>query len=86
MAEWGRTIQDIPAFIQQSVQLGVYSSAQLMRFMTLDVRPNMTRAASRLLPASVRPVPRLHRCLLRARRLCWALSQRLHACRPAAGG
>ena len=54
MAEWGRTISDIPAFIQQSVQLGVYSSAQLMRFMTLDVRPNMTRAASRMLPASVR--------------------------------
>ena len=53
MSEWGRTIQDIPAFIQMSVEMGVYSSAQLMRFMTLDVRPNMTRSATRLLPQAV---------------------------------
>ena len=53
LAEWGRTIADIPLFIQQSVQLGAYSSAQLMRFMTMDVRPNVTRSATRMLTPSV---------------------------------
>ena len=57
LAEWGRTIADIPLFIQQSVQLGAYSSAQLMRFMTMDVRPNVTRSATRMLNPSVCTLP-----------------------------
>lgn len=53
LQEWFRTIGDLPAIIRQSVQLGLFSSAQLVRFLSMDVRPNVTRAVTRTLPPSV---------------------------------
>lgn len=53
LQEWGRTIQDIPLIIRQSAEMGLFSSAQLVRFMSMDVRPNMTRAATRALSPQV---------------------------------
>jgi hypothetical protein len=50
LAEWFRTVADLPAIIRQSVQLGLFSSAQLVRFLCMDVRPNMTRSVTRVLP------------------------------------
>lgn len=54
-AEWMRTIQDLPAILRQAVTMGLFSSAQLVRFFSMDVRPNVTRAVSRALPPTVRP-------------------------------
>lgn len=53
LAEWFRTFTDLPAIIRQSVQLGLFSSAQLVRFLSMDVRPNITRRVTRTLPPKV---------------------------------
>ena len=53
LQEWGRTFTDIPLIIRQSAELGLFSSAQLVRFMSMDVRPNITRAATRVLSPQV---------------------------------
>ncbi|KAL0019123.1 hypothetical protein WJX79_002154 [Trebouxia sp. C0005] len=41
------------AIIRQSVQMGLFSSAQLVRFLSMDVRPNVTRAVTRTMPPAV---------------------------------
>ena len=62
LAEWMRTVSSLPLILRQAVEMGLFSSAQLVRFCAMDNRPNVTRAVSRLLPATVRalmPCPRL---------------------------
>lgn len=53
LQEWFRTVADLPAIIRQSVQMGLFSSAQLVRFLSMDVRPNVTRAVTRTMPPAV---------------------------------
>jgi hypothetical protein len=53
LSEWMKTIQELPAILRQAVTMGLFSSAQLVRFFSMDVRPNVTRAISRSLPPSV---------------------------------
>ena len=53
LQEWFRSIVDLPAIIRQSVAMGLFSSAQLVRFLSMDVRPNVTRAVTRTMPPSV---------------------------------
>lgn len=73
LQEWFRTVADLPAIIRQSVQLGLFSSAQLVRFLSMDVRPNITRSVTRVLPPVVRSFLSLlqslygKRCLQRRR-------------------
>ena len=52
-AEWMRTLADLPLIIRRSVEMGLYSSAQLVRFFSMDVRPSLIRSASRALPPAV---------------------------------
>lgn len=52
LAEWFRTVADLPLIIRRAVEMGLFSSAQLVRFCSMDVRPNVTRAVSRSLPPS----------------------------------
>jgi hypothetical protein len=54
LQEWYRTIAELPLFIRRAVEMGLFSSAQLVRFLSIDVRPNMTRAVTRALPSEVR--------------------------------
>lgn len=54
LQEWFRTVADLPAIIRQSVAMGLFSSAQLVRFLSMDVRPNVTRAVTRTMPPAVR--------------------------------
>jgi hypothetical protein len=54
LQEWYKTVADLPLFIRRSVEMGLYSSAQLVRFLSMDVRPNVTRTVSRALPSEVR--------------------------------
>jgi hypothetical protein len=52
LTEWGRTMGDLPAIIRQQVAMGLFSSAQLGRFLAVDARPSTVRALTRLVPAS----------------------------------
>ncbi len=53
-AEWMRTVADLPLIIRRAVEMGLFSSAQLVRFFSLDMRPSVARAVSRGLPPTVR--------------------------------
>lgn len=48
LSEWFRTVTDLPLVLRQAVQMGLFSSAQLVRFLSMDVRPNVARAVSRV--------------------------------------
>jgi len=50
LAEWYRVLADLPLAIRQAVEMGLFSSAQLTRFLSMDVRPSAARAATRALP------------------------------------
>lgn len=52
-AEWMRTVAELPLILRRAVEMGLFSSAQLVRFFSMDVRPNVTRALSRSLPPAV---------------------------------
>lgn len=43
----------MPAMLRRAVDMGLFSSAQLVRFLSMDVRPNTTRAVQRSLPMSL---------------------------------
>lgn len=49
-AEWMRTVAELPLILRRAVEMGLFSSAQLVRFFSMDVRPNVTRTLSRALP------------------------------------
>lgn len=49
-AEWMKTIADMPLILRRAVEMGLFSSAQLVRFFSMDVRPNIVRSISRSLP------------------------------------
>ncbi|KAI8470469.1 MAG: hypothetical protein J3K34DRAFT_368498 [Monoraphidium minutum] len=53
LQEWMKTVADLPLFIRRSVEMGLFSSAQLVRFLAMDVRPGVTRAVSRSLPTNM---------------------------------
>lgn len=44
---------DMPLILRQAAQMGLFSSAALVRFLSMDVRPNVTRFITRSLPPSV---------------------------------
>ena len=52
-AEWMRTVADLPLILRRAVEMGLFSSAQLVRFFSMDVRPGITRSLTRSLPPSV---------------------------------
>ena len=53
LAEWMKTIAELPLIVKRAVEMGLISSAQLVRFFSMDVRPNITRMVSRTLPPQV---------------------------------
>ena len=50
LSEWFKTIASLPAGLRMAVEMGVVSSAQLVRFMSVDVRPSVVRVVSRSTP------------------------------------
>lgn len=52
LQEWFRTMADLPIMLRQAAQFGLLSSAQLVRFFSMDVRPNLTRFVTRSMPVS----------------------------------
>jgi hypothetical protein len=53
LQEWYKTMADMPAILRQAAQMGLFSSAALVRFLAMDVRPNVTRFVTRSLPPAV---------------------------------
>ena len=53
LQEWFRTLESLPVILRGSVEMGLFSSAQLVRFLSMDVRPNVARAVTRSLPPQV---------------------------------
>lgn len=53
LQEWYKTMGDLPGILRQAAEMGMFSSAALVRFMSMDVRPNVTRMVTRSLPPSV---------------------------------
>lgn len=50
LQEWYKTMADLPLILRQAAQMGLFSSAALVRFMSMDVRPSVTRFVTRTLP------------------------------------
>lgn len=54
LQEWFKTMNDMPAILRQAAEMGLFSSAALVRFLSMDMRPNVTRFVTRSLPPAVR--------------------------------
>ena len=50
LSEWFKTIASLPAGLRMAVEMYAASSAQLVRFMSVDVRPSVVRVVSRSTP------------------------------------
>lgn len=48
--EWQKTIMDLPAGLRQAYEMGLLSSAQMVRFLVINARPTTARMISRSLP------------------------------------
>jgi len=53
LQEWFKTLADLPSGIRMAVEMGLVSSWQIARFMSVDCRPTLVRAVSRSFPSSV---------------------------------
>ncbi|XP_059455268.1 protein RETICULATA-RELATED 1, chloroplastic-like [Corylus avellana] len=51
--EWQRTMMDLPAGFRQAYEMGLVSSAQMVRFLAINARPTNTRFISRALPEGI---------------------------------
>eukprot|EP00475_Leptophrys_vorax_P025518 TRINITY_DN3575_c0_g1_i1.p1 TRINITY_DN3575_c0_g1~~TRINITY_DN3575_c0_g1_i1.p1 ORF type:complete len:390 (-),score=14.53 TRINITY_DN3575_c0_g1_i1:167-1336(-) len=51
--KWFRTLADLPAGIRRAVEMGLVSSSQIARFMSLDARPTIARIVARTTPPEV---------------------------------
>ncbi|KAL0412732.1 UNVERIFIED_CONTAM: hypothetical protein Sradi_1474900 [Sesamum radiatum] len=48
--EWQKTMMDLPAGFRQAYEMGLVSSAQMVRFLAINARPTLERFISRCLP------------------------------------
>lgn len=48
--EWQKTMIDLPAGIRQACEMGLVSTAQMVKYLAINARPTATRAISRTLP------------------------------------
>ncbi|GFQ04684.1 hypothetical protein PHJA_002612400 [Phtheirospermum japonicum] len=48
--EWQKTMMDLPAGFRQAYEMGLVSSAQMVRFLAINARPTTARFISRSLP------------------------------------
>ncbi|KAF5201402.1 Reticulata-related 6 protein [Thalictrum thalictroides] len=51
--EWHKTMMDLPAGLRQAYEMGLVSSAQMVRFLAINARPTTARFISRSLPQGV---------------------------------
>ncbi|KAF7803642.1 protein RETICULATA-RELATED 1, chloroplastic-like [Senna tora] len=48
--EWQKTMMDLPSGLRQAYEMGLISSAQMVKFLAINARPTTSRYFSRLLP------------------------------------
>ncbi|RVW79808.1 LINE-1 retrotransposable element ORF2 protein [Vitis vinifera] len=48
--EWQKTMMDLPAGLRQAYEMGLVSSAQMVKFLAINARPTTARFISRTLP------------------------------------
>ncbi|KAL7003492.1 hypothetical protein U1Q18_004646 [Sarracenia purpurea var. burkii] len=48
--EWQRTMMDLPSGLRQAYEMGLISSAQMVKFLAINARPTTSRFISRMLP------------------------------------
>eukprot|EP01018_Ginkgo_biloba_P038815 Gb_39150 [translate_table: standard] len=53
LQEWYRTMSDLPAGLLQAFEMGLISSAQMVRYLSMNARPTVARFISRALPSSL---------------------------------
>ncbi|KAJ3701685.1 hypothetical protein LUZ61_005390 [Rhynchospora tenuis] len=53
LQEWGKTFMNLPAGLRQAYEMGLVSSAEIVKFFTVNARPTTSRFISRLLPESI---------------------------------
>lgn len=51
--EWQKTMMDLPAGFRQAYEMGLVSSAQLVKFLAINARPTTTRFISRAIPEGI---------------------------------
>ncbi|PIA47328.1 hypothetical protein AQUCO_01400177v1 [Aquilegia coerulea] len=51
--EWHKTMMDLPAGLRQAYEMGLVSSAQMVRFLAINARPTTARFISRSLPQGI---------------------------------
>ncbi|KAJ0080543.1 hypothetical protein Patl1_23636 [Pistacia atlantica] len=51
--EWQKTMMDLPTGFRQAYEMGLVSSAQLIKFLAINARPTSTRFISRALPEGI---------------------------------
>uniref|UniRef100_A0A5B6ZD49 Uncharacterized protein n=1 Tax=Davidia involucrata TaxID=16924 RepID=A0A5B6ZD49_DAVIN len=51
--EWQKTMMDLPAGLRQAYEMGLVSSAQMVKFLAINARPTTTRFISRALPEGI---------------------------------
>ncbi|CAL9079353.1 hypothetical protein MUK42_27194 [Musa troglodytarum] len=50
LQEWYKSMINLPAGLRQAYEMGLVSSAQMVRFLAMNARPTVSRAISRTLP------------------------------------
>ncbi|XP_077220082.1 plant/protein, putative (DUF3411) [Tasmannia lanceolata] len=53
LQEWYKTMMDLPAGLRQAYEMGLVSSAQMVRFLSINARPTTARFISRALPQAI---------------------------------
>lgn len=53
LQEWFKTMRDLPTGVRMAVEMGLISSLQIARLLTVESRPNLVRAVSRATPPVV---------------------------------
>eukprot|EP00262_Sarcandra_glabra_P006398 TRINITY_DN1865_c2_g1_i4.p1 TRINITY_DN1865_c2_g1~~TRINITY_DN1865_c2_g1_i4.p1 ORF type:complete len:525 (-),score=91.26 TRINITY_DN1865_c2_g1_i4:170-1744(-) len=53
LQEWHKTMMNLPAGLRQAYEMGLVSSAQMVRFLAIYARPTTARSISRALPQAV---------------------------------
>ena len=53
LAEWYRSLADLPAGLRMAVEMSFISTTQLVRFLSMECRPTIARAVSRSCPTDV---------------------------------
>ncbi|TYJ44531.1 hypothetical protein E1A91_A03G232000v1 [Gossypium mustelinum] len=51
--EWHKTMMDLPAGFRQAYEMGLVSSAQMVKFLAINARPTTSRFISRTLPQAM---------------------------------